>query len=118
MSVFDERLAKLVGAESKLTELERRMESLPKGGGDGTSGGMEARVARLESDVEHIKTTLQSLDTRVSGVHSDVGSIKVTLGKLETSVSNLPGKTFIFVSSAGILTTAAAFAGLIAYLVK
>ncbi len=30
-------------------------------GGDGTSIGMEARVARLESDVDHIKTTLTDI---------------------------------------------------------
>ena len=50
----------------RVTRLEGRMDnlesnSLKSNGGDGTFDGMEARVARLESDVSHIKTTLADI---------------------------------------------------------
>ena len=99
MSVFDERLAKLVGAESKLTELERRMESLPKGGGDGTSGGMESRVAKLEKIADKLA--------------DQVTELRVDMGIVKTNIDHLPSKGFIFAVAAGLLAASSTVVALV-----
>jgi hypothetical protein len=45
--------------------------SLKKSGGDGTSEGMEARVAKLESDMGHVMTTLTEIRTDIREVKKD-----------------------------------------------
>jgi len=37
------------------------IQDLQSGGGNGTGGGMETRVAKLESDVEHIKNDIAEI---------------------------------------------------------
>lgn len=52
-------------------------------GGNGTGNGgddMQARVARLESDVEHIKQDIAEIKADVRQAASDIGSIKLLLG--------------------------------------
>lgn len=83
-------------------------DTLKDGDGGGTSGGMESRIARLESDMGHVKDTLKSLDTRSEGVRKDVGEIKTDLATLKANVGHLPGKGFIFAVAAGLLASAGA----------
>lgn len=52
--------------------------------GDGTSGGMEARVAALEAHMVHVRTDLAE-------VRHDVGILKTDVAKLSTIVERLPG---------------------------
>lgn len=59
----------VVSLATGLRELDK---PLKPGGGDGTSGGMEARVAKLESDVSHIR--------------SDIGEIKADIRDLRGKV--------------------------------
>jgi peptidoglycan hydrolase CwlO-like protein len=84
-------------------DAERSEKSLKGGGGGGTSNGMEARVAHLESDIGHIKSdvsdikgTLKELDTHVSDtavraarLESDIGNIKSDIGNLKSEIGNL-----------------------------
>ncbi|WP_448511642.1 hypothetical protein [Photorhabdus laumondii] len=51
--------------------------SLKPGSGDGGGGDMlEARVARLESDVEHIKASMSDMKADLKSVTGDVSSMK------------------------------------------
>lgn len=45
---------------------------------------VEIRIARLESDVEHIKRDVQSMHGRLEAVSADVTAIKATLPHLAT----------------------------------
>jgi hypothetical protein len=47
-------------------------ETLKNGGGDGTSGGMKARIARLESDVDYIKRDIGELKTEVREIIREI----------------------------------------------
>lgn len=42
-------------------EMRLRRDRLKSGGGDGTSDGMEARVAKLEANVGHIQTDIADI---------------------------------------------------------
>lgn len=66
--------------------------ALRAGGGGGTTGNMEARVARLEAHVEILRT--DSAATR-----SDVGDIRLDLATLTERVAHLPSKGFVVTSN-------------------
>ena len=83
-------------------------DGLKDGGGGGTSDDMEARVARLESDMGHVKDTLKSLDARTESLRKDVGDVKTDLATLKVKVEHLPGKGFIFAVATGMLGAAGA----------
>lgn len=59
----------------------KRSAPLKGGGGGGTSGGMEARLAKLEAHVEHIQADLVKL-----------AALPVDLATLKVQVENLPTK--------------------------
>lgn len=95
MSLDDSRLE----AWQKMQEANRRGRvqqdsDLPLfgGGGDGTSGGVEARVAKLEAQVEQLRVEvgrLASLPADMAGVKSDLSSVKVSLGRFESVPSDI-----------------------------
>ena len=80
--------------------------ALKGGDGGGTSGGMEARVAKLESDVEHVKRTLDDLRADVKATRSDIGAMKVDFGRFDERMKHMPGKGFIFSVGLGLLAAA------------
>lgn len=82
-------------------------------GGDGTSGGMEVRVARLESDVDYIKRDVGEIKLDLRGLKGDVTGLKVDVARLDERVKALPSKGFIVTATVtiiGVLTAAVAFA--------
>ena len=58
--------------------------SLKDGDGGGTSGGMEARLAKLEAQMEHVQADLAKL----AGLPVDLAGLKV-------QVDNLPTKDYL-----------------------
>lgn len=64
-----------------IAEMERNLARLKDGGGDGTSGGVEDRVARLEKQFDQMT--------------KDVGDLRVDMATLKERVAHLPGKGFI-----------------------
>lgn len=84
---------------------------LPNGGGDGTSGGMEARVAALETHVEHMRGDIGALKGDVHAIRSDVGTLKTDVVLLRQRVDDLPTKGYIVkVVTAGLALIAALMA--------
>lgn len=67
-------------------------KGLRQGGDGGNSGGMEARVAKLETDVEYIKRD-------VSQLAGDMRDVRDRMTRLETRVDHLPSKGFIVTCS-------------------
>lgn len=81
-------------------------DTLKHGGGGGTSGGMEARLAKLEAHMEHVLAD-------VSALKADVGKLKTDMATLIERVSNLPTKGFIVsatLTTLAMLTAMTAFA--------
>lgn len=76
---------------------------LKDGDGDGTSDDMEARVARLESDMTHVKDTMKSLDSRVETVRTDVGTLKVSVATITTELAHKPTTTQMWIAAIGIV---------------
>lgn len=77
--------------------------TLKHGGGDGTSGGMETRIARLESDMEHVKKTLDRVDTGLSDVRKTVGELKVEFGRFDERIKHLPTKAYMWGQAVAIV---------------
>lgn len=73
-------------------DIREMSELLRRGGGGGTSGGMEARVAKLESDVGHLLTAVGEIKAAQLVSSKDLTELKVSSGKVETKVSSLPTK--------------------------
>ncbi|QXC10438.1 hypothetical protein [Aeromonas sp. FDAARGOS 1408] len=55
------------------------------GGGDNGGGGMESRVAKLESDVEFIKRDITELKGSVRSIETTVQDIRVLLEGMKTN---------------------------------
>ncbi len=66
-----------------------RAPTLHGGGGDGTSGGMETRVAVLEANVRHIRDDVAELRADMRGVKSDIGQLRTSYGELRTDLAVL-----------------------------
>lgn len=56
---------------------------LKSGGGDGTSSGMEIRLARLESDVDYIKRDIGELKIDVRGIDKKTDDVLIHLARLD-----------------------------------
>ncbi|WP_259280246.1 hypothetical protein [Enterobacter roggenkampii] len=80
------------------------------GGGNGGGGSMlEARVAKLEADVENIKTNLsearvdiRELTKNSSSTKTDVSTILQKLVDIDEKLSNKAGKDFVDVKVGGL----------------
>jgi len=64
----------------------------PSYGGESTSGGVEARVARVEAHIEHILTDLSALK-------ADIRDIRGRLAKIEARLYHLPTKDFVVIAA-------------------
>ncbi|PHM23694.1 hypothetical protein [Xenorhabdus ehlersii] len=69
----------------------RKEDSLPRietgdhTGGNGGGGDMEARVAKLESDIAHIKTTMNDMKSDLKTVTGDVSAMKTKIAVIESN---------------------------------
>jgi uncharacterized coiled-coil protein SlyX len=63
---------------------------LPPPPGDRSTNGMEARIARLEADVGHIKTDIADIKQSLRALQTDVSSLKVDFARLDERVKHLP----------------------------
>ena len=86
---------------------------LKSDGGGGTSGGMEARIARLESDMEHVKKSVADIATDMKAVRASINDVKVDLGRFDERLKHMPSKGFIFATSAAIVGATSAIVALI-----
>lgn len=77
-----------VEEEATAEAIAIRASRLQSSGGDDTSGGMEARVAKLEAHMEHV---LQD----VSLIRADVGTLKTDMAAIKLKIDNLPSKDFV-----------------------
>jgi hypothetical protein len=95
-------------------ELRKELEQfkIGGGGGDGTMGGMEVRVAKLESDVEYIKRDVADIKSDVRALRDSSAKIDKELGVLAERVFHLPRKDFIVKA---VLATLAVIAALIVF---
>lgn len=78
--------------------------NLPPRENGGSGSNMEPRVARLESDMEHVKKSLEKLDARVETMRSDLGTVRIDVGQLKTKVEHLPSKGFVVTTGVGTVT--------------
>lgn len=95
---------RLRAVDESFDQLRERVEEhdrLPPGGGGGSSGDMEPRIARLEAHMEHVRAELAKL-----------GSMPVQLAELKVRVDHLPTKGFIVtatITTITLITAAIAF---------
>lgn len=65
---------------------------------------MEARLSRLESDVEYIKRDVSDVKTDVRQMRQDLNEQKVTLTRVEERISHLPSTDYILKAFLLLLT--------------
>ena len=87
--------------KQELREMEARLKS---GDGDGISGGMEARVAKLESDVGHLVKQVDRIDARTENMPADIAVIKATMATKGFIVTALGITLALTVSALTILS--------------
>lgn len=67
--------------------LESRWADIPKdNNGSGGGGDMEARVAKLESDVEYIKRDIGEIKENIKEIKSDQKSLDKRVGDVEQEI--------------------------------
>lgn len=76
-------------ASSYAITSERSAQQLKSGGDGGNNGGMDARVAKLESQFEKL--------------NEKVDQLRIDTAVLKEKVSNLPGKGFIVTATVSAL---------------
>lgn len=86
--------------------------ALKAGGGGGTSGGMDARVARLEAHVETLRSDVADLRAAVAALSEKVAVLAEKVAVLTERVAHLPGKGFVVTSN---MTAFALFSGVILF---
>lgn len=79
------------------------------------SSGVESRLARLESDMDHVKETVAKIDRGQDDIRKTLSELKVEFGRFDERSKHFPSKGFIFSVSAGLL---AAGSGIMAVLIK
>ena len=80
-----------------------RATSLPTGGGGDNSGGMETRVAKLESDVAHLLREVTDVRSSVKTLSNDLTVVRIDMAAVKTDLSHKPGRGFIFTVSMAII---------------
>jgi hypothetical protein len=95
----------------QISEFEQKIASLSRlqsGGGGGTSGGMEPRVAKLEASVENIQRDIADIKTDVREFRNGIGGLNVSVATMTERVSHLPTKDFIVKTVIAVLAVVAA----------
>ena len=95
----DRRVISIFGEVLGLDALQEAADRLKGDGGGGTSGGMEARVARLEKNVDTLM--------------KDVSDMRTDVATLKENVRHLPTKPWMFSTLAAMLAALAVIVGLI-----
>src|SRR5580700_2144765 len=92
----------------QLANANRPEPPLQGGGGGGTFDGMEARVARLESDVAHIQADIGEIKDTLKNLNSHLSEARVTIATLTERMTHLPTKgdigLWITAGAAGVVT--------------
>jgi hypothetical protein len=70
-------------AENAKQRAEEPEQPLNGGDGGGTSGVMEARVAKLESDMEHVKKGVDRIESGINDLRKGVSDLQVKAGTLD-----------------------------------
>lgn len=125
MSVDDSRLD--AWREMQARHAASRGEEQPRlplqgGSGGGTyDGGMEARVARLESDMEHVRKGVDKLEIGLSDVKKTVSDIRVDIGKgvgeINTGIAKLDERSKHFTTRWDVILMLAAVVGILGAIV-
>lgn len=98
----------LVGETDRLRDKTETALGLKSGGGNGTSGGMEVRLARLESDVDYIKRDIGELKIDVRGIDRKTDDVLIHLARLDERSKHAPRYGALFAIVIGALALIAA----------
>jgi hypothetical protein len=88
---------------------------LQNGDGGGTSGGMEARLARLESDMDHVKRDVGELKADVRNLLLGVETVKASNGVIEEKLRHVATVPQMWAAAIGIVS---ALGGIVALIVR
>lgn len=93
----------VVYAEARFGPTDPAGPPLRPPGGGGTDGTMEAKIAILETHVEHIRGNLSDIKSDVAATRASAAELTTGLAVLKTEVGHLPTKGFI-VTAVGLVS--------------
>lgn len=85
------------------TEISQMRQKLRDSDNGGTSGGMEERIAKLESDMAHVKESLKEIRSDLRTTSSDVSTLKSDVATVKENLRHLPTQTWLFKAMAGMV---------------
>lgn len=80
----------------------------PKGTGNDGGDGLEARVAKLESDVDFIKRDVTEIKSDIKDVKNDITDLKVGMVELKSDISSGVNKILVTLITITAVSIAAA----------
>jgi hypothetical protein len=83
--------------------VRQAQEPLQGAGGGGTSGGMEARIARLESDMEHVKNDVAAIKVDTSAIRESLTVVRVDNASVKERLSHVPTVGKLWAASGSII---------------
>lgn len=105
---IEDRIQQMLSELHTFREAQRTDASLFGGGPGGTSGGMDARITKLEASVAHAERDIGEL-------RSDMKTVLMDIATLKENVRHLPTKPWMFTSLGTLLL---AIGGLVALIVR
>jgi hypothetical protein len=97
-------------------------QTLKGGGGGGTSDGMEPRVAKLESDMDHVKKGVDRIDAGISELRKALSEFRVeaakAAGETKAGFATLDERTKTFPTRWETFIVFSVLIGVLATLVK
>lgn len=81
------RHLRAISGEANFSRVARPLES---GGGGGNDGGMEARVAKLESTVEYIQRDIAEMRSSTAKMVDELAMAKADLAAIKVSLTHMP----------------------------
>lgn len=91
-------------------------ENAAQFGDGGGGGGMEARIAKLESDVSHINGNVSELRADMKDVRDRLSGVGERMAAVEAEIRHLPSKTYMFTTAfASSIAIIGAISGLVVF---
>ncbi len=88
----------------------RDRAKLAGGGGSSNDGGMERRVAALETDMREVKTTLGRIEALLRGFDDRLRRVEIDVAGLKGKVSQLPTAWTLLTGGTGLILATFGFA--------
>jgi len=83
-------------------------EQLGGSSGDDGGGGMEARIARLEADMAHVRSRVDESAGRIASLSEKVSDARTDIAVIKEKLTHLPSKSYAVVTAIAMVVALSA----------